>query len=286
MITGVRISGALSFLPKYGAKTMIEYMMLQAESLRSSSFFSEPAHFAQFLLPLFAIELFYDKSKTRNLIAIAIGATLLLLRSGNGLLGMAAVLIFLAPYYYKKGRKNSGLAFIVTALLIGIVGYYYMNSEIGSSLMERQDEISIVYEGGSRSGFLRMWRGLYVYQDYSFLEKLIGCPNETTQLGHVASSGMLMVEHAELYFNAFWKILLNTGIIGLGIFIYIIICLWRGNNLCGKAILASLIALSLIAGIYMSHTMILFLVLAKSMRTAPEGSVITFNKTKTIEAAI
>lgn len=285
-LTGIRVSGIMRFLPLHGEMSMSEKVGMLAESLRSSSFFSEPAHFAQFLLPLFALEIFYDKHKTHILFAVSIGAALLFLRSGNGLLGMAAILVFLIPYYLGRGRKNRILTFVVAALFIGVVAYYYVNSEMGASLLERQDEISMDYEGGSRSGFLRMWRGLFVFEDYSVVEKLVGCPNETTQLSHVASSGMLMVDTAELYFNAFWKILLNTGFIGLGIFIYIIVGLWRGNNVCGKAILASLIALSLIAGIYMSHTMILFLVLAKSMKSAPEGAVISIKRKKQIEAVV
>ncbi len=279
-LTGIRISGIFSFLPKYGDITMSEFVTAKVEDTRSSSFFSEPAHLAQFLIPLFAIEIFYDRQKSHIMYAILIGATLLFLRSGNSLLGMVTVLMFLVPYYLQSNRKNRWLTFLVIALVIGGVGYYYVNSEMGATLLERQGEINMEYQGGARSGFLRVWRGMFVYGDYSFLEKLIGCPNEAIQLSHVYSSGMQMVENAELYFNAFWKILLNTGLLGMCIFIYVIIRLWKGNNVCGKAILASLMALSLIAGIYMSHTMILFMVLAKSMKTSPHGCVIKKERRK------
>jgi len=285
-LTGIRISGAISFLPKFGAKSMDEYMMLQAEAQRSSSFFSEPAHFAQFLVPLFAIEIFYNQNKHRILLALAIAATLLLLRSGNSLLGLITVLAFLLPYYLGKGSRHRGLTFFLVSVFILAVGYYYFNSEMGASLLERQGEMSMEYEGGSRSGFLRIWRGLFVYEDYSLMEKIIGCPNEAVQLGHVYASGMQMVENAELYFNAFWKILLNTGIIGMGIFIYVIIHIWRGNTVCGKAIIASLVTLSLIAGIYMSHTMIMFMVLAESMKTAPVGAFNGFKSSKVLRPTV
>ena len=137
---------------------------------------------------------------------------------------------------------------------------------MGESLMERQSEVSLQYEGGSRSGFLRLWRGLFVYNDYSLFEKIFGCPNEITQLAHVKSAGMLMVDEAELYFNAFQKVLLNTGLVGIGIFIYIFSVIWRGNTVCGKAIIGALIALSFISAIFLSHTMILYMVLAESMK--------------------
>lgn len=265
--SGVRINGILHFLPLHIDMSMSDFLGRLADLDRSSSFFSEPSQLAQFLLPLLAVELFYDKEKYHFLFAVIIGTTLLLLRSGNGLLGMMAILFFLLPYYYKKREASKWLSFSAILLLISIVGYYYINSDIGGMLLERQSELTSTYEGGSRSGFLRVWRGLYVYGNYSFFEKILGCPNEDTQLFHVYASGMQMVESAELYFNAFQKILLNTGIIGLGMFIFIITRLWRGNSVCGKALLGSFIVLSLISAIYMSHTMILFLVLSQSFKS-------------------
>ncbi len=265
-LTGIRISGAISFLPKSGDITMSEYMSVQAEGLRSCSFFSEPAHFAQFLLPLFAIEIFYDKHKMHIWYAIVIGAALLLLQSGNGILGMAAILFFLLPHYFTKGRKNKWQAFLTATLFISVVVYYYVNSEMGLSLLERQNEISMDYEGGSRSGFLRIWRGFYVFDDYSFFEKIFGCPNDKAQLAHVYSSGMIMNVGAELYFNAFQKILLNTGLVGVGIFVFVCYKIWHNNTICGKAILLTFIVLSFISAIYMTHTMILYLLLADNMK--------------------
>lgn len=265
-LTGNRISGVLSFLPKSGNLTMSEYMSVQEEASRSSSFFAEPAHFAQFLLPLFAIELYFDKSKIRSIFIIAIAAALLLLRSGNSLLGVAAVLVFLLPYYYKKKSKYRWFSLLFVSFFIALVGYEYVNSEMGSNLLERQGELSMVYEGGSRSGFLRIWRGYYVYADYSIMEKIFGCADNNVLLGHVFSSGMIMNVGQELYFNGFQKILLNTGLVGVVIFCFVYYKIWINNTVCGKAILLTLIVLSFIAAIYMTHTMILYMVLAEGMK--------------------
>lgn len=274
LTTGIRISGTISFLPKFGDMTMSEYISGRAESARSSSFFAEPAHFAQFLLPLFAIEVFYDKSKLRLFMALAIGATLLFLRSGNGLLGLATVLVFLVPYYLNKRRGGSRwLTLTVVLLFVSFVGYEYINSEMGEALLERQGDMSMDYEGGSRSGFLRIWRGFFVYGDYSVFEKIFGCPDNNAQLAHVFSSGMFMDVGAELYFNAFQKILLNTGLVGVVIFIYVVYRLWHKNSVCGKAILLTFIGLSFISAIYMTHTMILFMLLAASMKGVGNQSI-------------
>lgn len=265
-VTGERISGILRFLPIYYGVSASDMAMLKAEALRSSSFFSEPAHFAQFLLPLFAIEFYFDKSKKHFIYAALIGLTLLFLRSGNGLIGIAAILIFVFPYFKHKSKKTRWLMLILFATTVAMVVFYYIHSEMGDYLLGRQTELSMQYDQGSRSGFLRLWRGLYVFDDYNTLEKIFGCPNEIAQLNHVAASGMLMVDNAELYFNAFQKILLNTGFVGVAIFVFVIVRIWRGNTICGKAILCSLIALSFVAAIYMSFIMILHLVLAQSMK--------------------
>ena len=263
-LTGNRISGILRSIPLYDFMSSADLIDFQINADRSCSFFREPAHFAQFLLPLLAIELY--NNKPNYLFAILIGGTLLIMRSGNGLAGLLAIIIFSFPYYFKKKGKTKWISAFIFAFVISVVGYYYINSEIGDSVLSRQNELSMTFEGGSASGFLRVWRGFYVYNDYSFLEKIIGCPDNTMQLAHVKASGMLMAENAELYFNAFQKILLNTGIIGLGLFVFVFVRLWRGNTICGRCLLLMLIVLSLMAAIYMTSIMILYLVLANSMK--------------------
>lgn len=266
LTTGYRISGILRFLPLHYDLSVAEFIDRQSTDVRSCSFFSEPAHFAQFLLPLLAIELFQDNSKKHYLYAIIIGVVLLFLQSGNGLFGMAVILMMYVPYLLGQNNRYKFLTIGLFAFVIVFAGFQFFNSEMGGYVMERQAELQLDSDSGNRSGFMRIWRGFFVYDDYSILEKIVGCPNDNAQLLHVRNSGMLLGLNAELYFNAFQKILLNTGLVGLGIMVFIIIRLWRGNTACGKAILASFVVLSLIAAIYMSHTMILYLVLAYSMK--------------------
>lgn len=267
LLTNKRILGIITWLPINVAKDSSLYLYKMANTDRSSSFFSEPAHFAQFLLPLLAIEMYYEKAKSRFVFIAFIVATLLLLRSGNALFGVIPVFLFLIPYFIKdlKGYKLPTIVAIV--ILISLVSFYYFNSEMGSALMERQTEIDADWDGkGNASGFLRIWRGYFVYDDYSPFEKVFGCPNAEIQLAHVYSSGMSMSEDADLYFNAIQKILLNTGIIGLGIFVYIFYHIWKDNTTCGRALLSTMIALFFISAIYMSYTMTSFMVLAESMK--------------------
>lgn len=257
-IVGYRMSGIISSLPLYIDISLAD----RADTLRSCSFFSEPAHFAQFLLPLLAIELYNNNHKSRYLYVVIIIVTLLLLRSGNGLLGMIVILLFALPYFLRRSNHR-----FLTALFLSVIAfigvYYVLNSELGEYFLGRQNELNADWDGqSSRSGFLRIWRGFFVFNDYSFIEKIIGCPNDLDQIIHVNASGMAMVDNAELYFNAFQKVLLNTGLIGIGLFIFILSSLWKNNSTCGKALIASMVALSLVSAIYMSHTMVLFMIIA------------------------
>ena len=261
---GYRISGVISSLPLHYDMSMSEYLDVRNNATRSSSFFSEPAHFAHFLLPLLAIELFYDKDKYHFYYSLLIGVVLLFLQSGNGLFGLITILICAIPFFLREKKKTWIMFFLYFSIII-VGGYYFINSDIGEVLMNRQSELSYNYEGGSRSGFLRIWRGYYVFDNYSLIEKIFGCPNEAHQLFHVMSSGML-IGGSELYFNAIQKILLNTGLIGTGLFVFIIGYLWKGNSFCGRVEIIVLIVLSSMSAIYMSHTMIVLLVLAYGMK--------------------
>ena len=61
---------------------------------RSSSFFLEPAHFAQYILPYFCIVSYNClKHKTITKELLIMGFTLLLLQSGSGYLGLLIVFI-------------------------------------------------------------------------------------------------------------------------------------------------------------------------------------------------
>lgn len=269
LTTGTQISGVAKFLPMHEDVDVAEFQNMKIHSQRSSSFFSEPSHFAQFLIPLLAIELFYDESKRHFLFAGVIFVVLLLLQSGTGFIGMLPIALFLIPYFKGNKKMKASVRFLafmgIAIVALGVV-YFFFTSDMGEGIMARTDELSTDYSGGSRSGFLRLWRGYFVFNDYSFTEMLFGVANDKTLLYHVDHSGMSFGITAELYFNALQRILLQTGFVGLGIFTYVLYKIWRGNTICGKTIICTLIAISCVENIYLSNVMIVHLALAESMK--------------------
>ena len=76
------------------------------------------------------------------------------------------------------------------------------------------------------SGFFRIYRGYYVFDAYSTVEKVIGINNfDKIKKRRDESKVSFLVEgENDLYFNCFQHFLLRTGFIGA--FLYILLCLF------------------------------------------------------------
>lgn len=269
LVTGKRISGILSFVPMNYGYDNIAFQYKQALVGRFCSFFSEPSHFAQFLIPLLAIELFYDKTKRHVLFAIIIFITILLMQSGTGFVCLIPIALSIMPYYKRAGMTSTQRILSIFGIGLVIVGalYFAISSGISDYVETRSLELNSQYEVGvGASGFLRIWRGYYVFQDYNILEKLFGVSDPAIILYHIKNSGMYWGIVAEMYFNTIQDVLLFTGFVGLIMFTVVIVHIWRGNNVCGKAILGTLIVISLVEHCFFSNVMLVHLLLAESMK--------------------
>ena len=271
---GYRVSGVLKFLPLniHTLDKEYYYELVELRS-RSASFFSEPSHFCQYMMPLLCLELFYDKKLNRWLYVFLIVVSVLLSQSGNGILGLAVVAMFYTIHTIFDRHKPLILRFLFIFTLTTIVPLgitWYMQTEQGQDLWERR--IELVSTDGNIgdgthagiSGFLRIFRGYYVYGDYSTLEKVIGHDNNDAIRSHFRSShmDMFMEDENDLYFNNIQEILVRTGIIGLLIFLSFLISEFRQAELSGKAILLTYLALSFIAPFYFSYMGALYLLSA------------------------
>lgn len=268
--TGMRISGIIPGLP-IALNTVEDASSFISEKMsgtRSASFFSEPAYLAQYIMPLFAIELFYDKNSKHYLKVLITGLVILLTLSGTGIAAMGMVVMV---YVLSLMVKRSFLSKVVVVIMFitGFVGLpYIMETEIGENLIGRQTEMSMDYEGGSRSGFMRLYRGLYVYDEYSSIEKVFGHDNNAAIQDHIAQSAFAYTfsDNQDTFFNGVQYTLLRTGIVGLIIMSLLFIQIYRKNNVCGRAILFGFIALMFMEAVFFGNNMVLFLILAERMK--------------------
>ena len=267
--TGYRIIGILEWLPIcFGGESfdLDHYLSYQEVGDRSASFFSEPAHFAQFLLPLFAIEIFNIRNLRSAITPLILIIILLLLRSGNGLIGLASICFLYSLSIFARSSLRKKLTASIFVIIFSTSFYYYARSEMGDSLLGRSESVS--GEVDTSSGFIRTFRGYYIYDEYNLFEKIIGINNIETikKKRDQCKVSWTFADDNDVYVNCIQDVLLRTGLIGAIIFMLMLLSIWKQNKLEGKAIVVTFFILSFFASLYMSSTMMLYLYLAYNIK--------------------
>lgn len=262
---GYRISGVFEQLPlSLSVDDVSSFYEKMSEKERSSSFFSEPSHFAQFLLPLLCIELF-SKSKNYFIISMII-ITLMLLMSGNAIIGMVTIALMYLSYILKKYNRTTGIVLVTFLLsMLMVIGLFYADSTKGQEMMERSYQLSsnsVDVKGGGQSGFLRIYRGYGVFEEFGTYQKLFGNDNESYFISKARQSSVSMFfKEDDTYINTFQSFLIFTGIVGVCFFIFIFIHIWRLSDFTGKSVLITFYALSFVSALYLTDSMALYLLI-------------------------
>ena len=264
-IFGYRIPGIIPFLPFAIDMDFADFITRARYDVRSASFFSEPAHFVEFILPFLAIELFRNEGKKWGLIVIIILA-LLLTESGTALVGLAIILCMFVLYLVKESKYTIG-KFLLPAICVAIfvaAASLYSDSAIGQRLLDRQSQIDVSGDSESKSAFLRMFRGFIVFSDYGAFEQIVGNDSPEAIKKHISSTNMEIGEGMgdNMYFNTFQTALLRTGYIGTVIFYLMLIGFMKKKDFCGKAIVMTLVCLSFISFMHFTESMAMYLILA------------------------
>lgn len=265
---GTKIPGIFTSLPLALGVTDINTYIdnLHSAETRSCSFFSEPALFVQYLLPIMIVVLFRKDIKAKWAFICATTLCLLLLRSGNALIGLSIIIVGYSIWkIHVSGsiKKTFLLMFIPLSVFIG--GYFYINSEIGQKTLYRQDQLnnnlSTVRSG--QSGFVRIYRGYSVYQELSPIKQIIGANNPAIIKDAIDQSNVssLFMEN-DFYFNTFQTVLIRTGIIGLIIISIFFGKLFIETTSVGKVSLVTLFVLGFIASMYFTELMFIYISIA------------------------
>ena len=260
---GYRISGILRFLPiAIGGD---DFLVVLGSRVRQASIFSEPAHFAEFILPLLCILLFDDDQKKTWLLIALCMISLLLSMSGTALLGL---LVIFSLYVMKwlvariSSKKIFLLYFLILALPVGL--FYYSQSEIGESVLSRSTSIRDAQNATSASSeYVRIFRGYDVFGELKTTNKVFGCGNKDSIIENISYSYYSsLFDGSSFYFNGVSTVLLYTGIIGLFLYVLALLSFWKENSFCGRSFLVLLVSLMMIASIVLNSTGVLLLLLA------------------------
>lgn len=262
---GLRIPGIIPFLPLDQTYANMDAFGSFADYLalvgRSTSLFSEPAHFAQFLIPFLAMILFWEKGILKWLLTGITVITIFRLESGNGIVGLFCVLFMYLIYQLKKGSALARITLISILPIIVISATLYLkDSDYSKYYGERSSEVTMSSSSGeAHSGFYRIYRGYYVYAEYNPIEQLFGINNYYQIETRIRQSSVAsLFPKGDMYFNVIQAFLIKTGLIGLLIYFLMFMELWKGTNFCGKSILFTFAVFSFMAALHMTSNMILY----------------------------
>ena len=230
---------------------------------RSPSFFLEPAHFIQYIFPyycLIAVEAIQNKKSIIEFIILTI--VVFDAQSGSGFLALLALTIFLL--FANNGITLKTKIYASSFILCGalIVLYYFGASDFVMALTERTKEFSFEVERyGAQSGFLRMWRGYFIYGSLSELSQVFGVAVGSFE--YVSSRVFIdNVNYTGAYMNGIQTLLVGGGIVGTFLFFRFIFHFYNKSCISGKAVLITMIAFFLVEHMYYTPKMCLCLLTA------------------------
>jgi hypothetical protein len=257
LISGTRVVGLLSWFPLNTGMSNADYIRLFSLHDRSASFFLEPAHFAQYISPLLAVQLFKNKKPVINFYAILISVTLLLLRSGTGVIIMSIIWIIWIFFHLRNSSLIKRLSIILILLPAFFSGVYlYLSSELGKSIAERGSEFTDY--SSTTSAYVRIIRGYELLYDFPVLNKLFGM-NPPSRLQLFISKGEMsfLFPENDLLFSGIQSVLVFGGVVGLLIFSFHFHFLLKKTCIESRIVGIAFIIMSFISPIYLMGEMLL-----------------------------
>ena len=270
LLFGYRPTLYLPFFEMYYSDLdMASFSESRTSMARSSSFFLEPSHFAQYILPYFCVVFSkYCKDKNNLLELIFFSLVLFFLKAGVGYITLIVVF-----FYYILKSDSLKLYQRVFIVFIGVSGVLvativFSNTEFMSSILGRMDEFSIEVDPyGSQSGFIRIWRGYFIYGAMDTLNQIFGV--SVAGVDYVSNAVYIPGSRFEGSFsNGIQGLLIMGGVVGLVLFLRYIISLCKKLDFTGRLIIIAMMTLFFIEHMLNTPKMFLYILLA-SCFTAP-----------------
>jgi len=240
-----------SFISSYKAGVL-------SNTTRMSSFFTEPAHLALYVVPYICILLF-SKSRKRNVVqAVFISFCVILSRSSLGI-AMMFLTWLLWSFHSLTVRKESGSKRARNSLYVIVIGapfviftVIYMYN-VNQSFRFAIDRILAVINGQSdSSSALRITRGFVLFSQFDFINKLIGVGfgnvgllNRLYRFSDIYEAQFVM-DNAVGYMSGISRLFYSTGIIGVMLYTRFLMKVARNSGFLIKNLIL-VIAMALFA---------------------------------------
>lgn len=237
-------------------------MLLRDRSDRPCSFFLEPAYYAQFLLIYLAVNLFYKTRKDVffSLSSILCIITLVLLKSGLGLSGLAVLLSIRVIVFFKESKKTRRVLFATLPVLFIAISYYF-TTDAGLAVLERQDELTT--EGSS--GFMRVVQGFMIFDALPTSNKVLGVSMDDVENMHLPFITYDENGDAKMFTNGLCTLLLRTGLLGMILCFVVYFFIWKNGTILSKVLLILLFVMSIIEQVYLLPSMLIISVISSSL---------------------
>lgn len=227
----------------------------QLEGTRPCSIFLEPSYMAYYCITYLVLEWFGSQFKqklfTKDVILILV--TLIALRSGSGIVGVA--ILFSAKMLSMLWNANTGRRITMLVFMIPLIVasfYVYLNTDAGEAMFSRSSELSTE----NTSGYARVVAGYLKFESLSPNDKIIGIPNPREVFGLERSDGRTV-----FYINGVQTILISLGYIGAFVYLLFYVSLFRKVSLQSRMSIIMLLTMGLLESNYLNAYMMLFTII-------------------------
>lgn len=259
-----RLTFYLPFLDNYysgAGVTTDEFSLGTSTAKRSPSIFLESAHFAQFIMPYVAMKMveFTRNRKVWMELAFLL-FTMLIVRSGCGYLMLLAVILYvlICDKEISLGKKIT--ASILALLAFTAITLLFSDHPLVSYIAQRAGEISMHTEvQGAHSGFLRMFRGYFIYASLPLANQIFG--TGAGSLIYFCNLEFDGLNYSGTYMNALQMSLCRGGLIGTILLILFMLKIWKASCPESKGVFFALVAMMLMEVSWLNSRMFFFILI-------------------------
>ena len=257
----ITTGGSFCFVPNltgaftYEGMSYAELAAHQRYGTRPCSIFLEPSYMAYYYITYLAIVWFNSDNQKKwiNKEIILIILSLLALKSGSGMVGLAIILtVKIFTLYWNVNAKRRFMLIMFIIPIVAISVYTYIDSEVGQGILSRSKEFST--EG--TSGFTRVVGGYMMFDQLKGNEQVFGIADFRDSFGIESIDGRFI-----FFANGVQTILLSLGYIGILLYSLFYTSLFRKTNLISRMCIIILLVMSLLESNYLNPYMMILTII-------------------------
>lgn len=226
-------TGKTILIPFYSLASKDETLLLS--SIRPTSFFLEPQHFASFILPLLVIEL-----RRQNIIFSAIITLCIFLctsTQGIVLAGIVWIIYFVAFRDIRKWAKMLAVVVIIVFALLGT------QTDLFITTIEKAGNYTF-------SDSMRLFRAFEIYKDMPIMDKITGIGTKIVN-NYISVTGVASIWYrnplteSRNFISSFFGNFVEFGFIGGILYLAMLVTMFKNGRTTGKTVVIIIILSSL-----------------------------------------